>query len=248
MNPLQDFSEGLTARQTQILKALIDEYIDTAYPVGSGALEKKYDLGVSPATIRNEMASLTQTGFLRQPHTSAGRVPSPKAMRFYIDQLMEEKKMSLTDEVKAKEEVWDARGDIESLLAEAIQSLADRTQNLAVGVTQKGYTIHAGLSNVFTNPEFANVEVCSNIFSLIEEVQGLQDVFFKSLTGDEIVQVLFGEELSFPHLEPVGIVATQVRLGDQIAAIGVIGPTRISPSVIPMMQYYSRMLQEVFGA
>src|SRR3990172_6835296 len=104
-------SDGLTARQTQILKAIIDEYIETADPVGSEALEKKYNLGVSPATIRNEMVSLTKTGYLRQPHTSAGRIPSPNAMKFYIGQLMEEKQMSLTDEVKAKEEVWDSRGD-----------------------------------------------------------------------------------------------------------------------------------------
>ena len=95
-------TDGLTARQTQILKSLIDEYIETAEPVGSESLEKRYNLRVSPATIRNEMVFLTNAGFLRQPHTSAGRVPSPKAMKFYISQLMQEEQMSLTDEVKAK--------------------------------------------------------------------------------------------------------------------------------------------------
>jgi heat-inducible transcriptional repressor len=72
-------AEGLTARQIQILKSLIDEYIETAEPVGSGALDKKYNLGISPATIRNEMVTLTKFGFLKQPHTSSGRVPTPKA-------------------------------------------------------------------------------------------------------------------------------------------------------------------------
>lgn len=246
---MQDFPIGLSARQTQILKVLIDEYINTAYPVGSEALEKKYDLGVSPATIRSEMVDLTRTGFLRQPHTSAGRIPTPKAMRFYIDQLMEEKKMSLTEEVKAKEEVWDARGNLEQLLDEATRSLAERTGSLAVGVTEGGFTSHAGLSNVFTNPEFANLEVCSNIFSLLEEVRNLQDVFFRQLTGNQIVEVLFGEELSIPHLEPIGIVATQIRLGGQATALGVIGPARVSYSrIYPVVKYYSSMLQEVFGA
>ena len=84
---------ALTSRQTQILKALIDEYIETAEPVGSDALDKKYNLGVSPATIRNEMVNLTKLGFLKQPHTSAGRVPTSGAMKFYIDQLMEEKQI-----------------------------------------------------------------------------------------------------------------------------------------------------------
>jgi len=97
-------TDGITARQTQILKSIVDEYIETAEPVGSEALDKKYNLGVSPATIRSEMASLTKAGFLRQPHTSAGRIPGPKAMKFYVEQLMEEKQMSLTEEVKAKEE------------------------------------------------------------------------------------------------------------------------------------------------
>lgn len=68
-------TDGLTARQTQILKALIDEYISTAQAVGSEPLDKKYNLGVSPATIRNEMVALTHAGYLKQLHTSAGRVP-----------------------------------------------------------------------------------------------------------------------------------------------------------------------------
>jgi len=96
---------SLTSRQTQILKVIIDEYIETAEPVGSDSLEKKYNLGVSPATIRNEMSLLTKSGYLKQPHTSAGRVPTSGAMKFYVDQLMEEKQMSLTDEVKAKKEI-----------------------------------------------------------------------------------------------------------------------------------------------
>ena len=64
-------TDSLTSRQTQILKTIIDEYIETAEPVGSDALDKKYNLGVSPATIRNEMVALTKSGYLRQPHTSA---------------------------------------------------------------------------------------------------------------------------------------------------------------------------------
>jgi len=88
---------NLTPRQNQILKSVVDEYITTADPVSSEQLEKKYNLGVSPATIRNEMVDLTQMGFLRQPHTSAGRIPTPLALRFYIDHLMQEKKLSLAD-------------------------------------------------------------------------------------------------------------------------------------------------------
>src|SRR3989338_6863047 len=125
-------AEALTARQTQILKAMIDEYMETAEAVGSENLEKKYNLGISPATIRNEMVVLTYLGYLRQPHTSAGRIPTPKAMKFYIDQLMEEKQMSLADEVKAKEEVMDAGNDFDELLDEATHALSHATQSLSV--------------------------------------------------------------------------------------------------------------------
>src|SRR3990172_4218401 len=125
-------TDALSARQTQILKSLIDEYITTAEPVGSESLEKKYSLGVSPATVRNEMFALTRNGYLRQPHTSAGRIPTPRAMKFYIDQLMEEKQMSVAEEVKAKEEVVGARQDISVLLDEATHELAHITKSLSV--------------------------------------------------------------------------------------------------------------------
>lgn len=75
-------------RKRRVLEALIDDYIATAEPVGSRTLARKYALGVSPATIRNEMADLEDLGFLEQPHTSAGRVPSDKGYRYYVDEIM----------------------------------------------------------------------------------------------------------------------------------------------------------------
>jgi len=76
-------------RKKQVLNAIIKDYIANAEPVGSRAVAKKYDLGVSPATIRNEMSDLTEDGYIEQPHTSAGRIPSAKGYRFYVDNLME---------------------------------------------------------------------------------------------------------------------------------------------------------------
>lgn len=79
----------LDERKRLVLRAIIDNYIETAEPVGSRTIARKHDLGVSPATIRNEMADLEETGYLQQPHVSAGRVPSDKGYRFYVDALME---------------------------------------------------------------------------------------------------------------------------------------------------------------
>ncbi|MBI4157943.1 hypothetical protein HY502_03790 [Candidatus Woesebacteria bacterium] len=239
-------SDGLTARQTQILKAIIDEYIETADPVGSEALEKKYNLGVSPATIRNEMVSLTKTGYLRQPHTSAGRIPSPEAMKFYIDQLMEERELSVADEVKAKEDVWDAKDNFDTLIEEATHALADQTKNLVVAATDEGKLWHAGYANLFTNPEFSDLATCASLFSFIEEVSRMQDLFFGRPGPYSPIEVMFGEELGWPDLSPVGIVTTHFDVKGKKGAIGIIGPIRLKyPYIIPTLRYFKNLIEEV---
>ena len=84
----------LTERKLKILQAIISDYVKTAEPVGSRTISKKYDLGISPATIRNEMADLEEMGYLTHPHTSAGRVPSDMAYRLYVNALMEKRELS----------------------------------------------------------------------------------------------------------------------------------------------------------
>lgn len=246
--------DGLTARQTQILKTIIDEYIETAAAVGSEALDKKYNLGVSPATIRNEMVTLTKSGYLRQLHTSAGRVPTPMAMKFYINQLMEEKQMSLVDEVKAKEEVWDARDDIDELMNEATHALANRTKSLAVaalkdpargGTGAKDRFWHAGHSYIFNNPEFAEIATCRNLFSIFEEFDKLDRLFF-GFQSTSPLEVLFGEELGIPELYPAGIVSTHFNIKGHPGALGIIGPARANyASVIPILRYFGNLIEEV---
>ncbi len=89
-------SSLLDIRKMRILQAIVDDYIMTAAPVGSRTVSKRSDMGLSPATIRNEMSDLTELGFLEQPHTSAGRVPSEKAYRLYVSNIMD--RARITDE------------------------------------------------------------------------------------------------------------------------------------------------------
>jgi heat-inducible transcriptional repressor len=238
--------DTLSARQTQLLKVIIDEYITTAEPVGSVALENKYDLGVSPATIRNEMALLTSKGYLKQPHTSAGRVPTPKAMKFYINQLMEEKSLSVTDEVQAKEEVWDSRQNVESLLRDATHALAHQTHYLAVATLDDGLIWIHGHSNLFANPEFLDMQVCQSLFEMLEEKKRMRELFFGHFTGGSPIEVLFGEDLGWEFFEPIGMVASRFRLGERQGAIGVVGPFRLNyPRVIPTVRYFGNLIQEL---
>ena len=240
-------TDGLTSRQTQILKTIIDEYIATAEPVGSEALDKKYNLGISPATIRNEMVSLTKLNFLKQPHASAGRVPTPVAMKFYINQLMEEKQMSLVDEVKAKEEVWDSRDDIDELMDEATRALASRTRSLTVAAIKdkKDRFWHAGHSYIFQNPEFSDALTCQSLFSIFEEFDKLDRLFF-GFESTSPLEVLFGEELGIPELALTGIVSTHFNIKGKKGALGVIGPARADyGTVIPILRYFGNLIEDV---
>lgn len=241
-------TDGLTSRQTQILKTIINEYISTAEPVGSEAMDKKYNLGVSPATIRNEMVSLTKAGYLKQPHASAGRIPTPVAMKFYINQLMEEKQMSLVDEVKAKEEVWDSRDDIDELMDEATHALASRTKSLSVAALKdkKNRFWQAGQSYIFDNPEFAEMAACQSLFSIFEEFDKMDRLFFGMAESTSPLEVLFGEEIGWPELASTGIIATHFNIKGKPGALGVIGPARSNyGTVIPILRYFGNLIQDI---
>ncbi|HUV42762.1 MAG TPA: hypothetical protein VMY36_02530 [Patescibacteria group bacterium] len=236
----------LTDRQIKILKSIIEEYMESAEPIGSGTLEKKYELGVSPATVRNEMAALTKMKYLHQPHTSAGRIPSKEAFKFYVNQLMEEKKLSVADEVAAKEKVWDSRFDFDKLMHEATKALAERSRTLAVAATKKGDVYHAGYANILEMPEFYDIDVTRAILSMLDETNRLLNLFSHSF-GEEQIHLLLGDELGYDFLEPCGMIFVKFDAGpEKSGSLGVIGPMRLDyPRVIPMVKYFGNLLEEV---
>lgn len=125
----------LNERKLKILQAIIQDYIHTAEPIGSRTLTKRYDLGVSPATIRNEMADLEELGFLMQPHTSAGRVPSDKAYRLYVDTLLEESKIVNLQKNYIKANLLKRFGEVERLLQYSSKILAELTKYTSLALT-----------------------------------------------------------------------------------------------------------------
>lgn len=237
----------LSTRQIQILKSVIEEYIETAEPVGSLVIEKKYNLGVSPATIRNEMVSLTEQGYLRQPHTSAGRVPTPVGLHFFIDHLMQEKKLSLADEVSAKEQVWDSRFQLDKLLRQATLSLASRTKTLSVAATEKGEVYYSGVANILEMPEFFDIDVTRTVLSLLDEQVKLHQLFFGQSSGQEAVHVIFGADLGWNYFDPVSIAFTNFSLGKHgQGTLAIIGPCRLNfPYVIPTLKYFSNLISNM---
>ncbi len=115
-------------RVKAILNAIVESYIQTAEPVGSRTLSKQLDIGLSPATIRNVMADLSEQGYLEQPHTSAGRIPTDKAYRFFVDSLVTAP--TLSDEIRAMidEAVGESTPNLEKMLANTTKVLAGLTQ------------------------------------------------------------------------------------------------------------------------
>jgi len=121
----------MASRQLEILKAIVDEYVATEEPVGSKTIASRAGLGISPATIRNEMAVLEDAGLITQPHTSAGRIPTNKGYRVFVDQLDQIKPLS-NAERKAIENFLDGASDLDDVISRTVRLLAQVTKQVAV--------------------------------------------------------------------------------------------------------------------
>lgn len=235
--------KDLSQRQIQILKAIIEEYITTAQPVGSETLDKKYNLGVSPATIRNEMVRLTDMKFLSQPHTSSGRSPTPSALKYYVENLMKPKDMSVADEVSVKEKIWDYRQEVDKLLREATRTLAERTKTLALTATKEGDLYYAGAANLLDMPEFYDYELTHELFEMLDRFDFWWDLLEHQADPFDII---LGEELGTTgRLSQCGFVYTKFTSPHMSGAIGVVGPSRLNyPFVVPLVRYMGGLIGE----
>lgn len=121
----------LSERRLQVLRAIVQDYVGTEEPVGSKALTERHNLGVSPATVRNDMAALEDEGFIAQPHTSAGRIPTDKGYRLFVDKLAGVKPMS-APERRAIQNFLDGAVDLDDVVARTVRLLAQLTRQVAV--------------------------------------------------------------------------------------------------------------------
>lgn len=129
-------SDELTPRERRVLEAVITTYVQTAEPAGSRVLSRRFGLGVSPATIRNTMSDLEEKGFLSHPHTSAGRVPTDKAYRAYVDSLLHAPVSTIVgaERDRLRDDIAQSNSTIETILRRAAQSLGVLTQELGVAL------------------------------------------------------------------------------------------------------------------
>ena len=115
---------GLTDRKKKILKVVVENYIHTAEPVGSKAIAAEMGGSVSSATIRNELADLTEQGYLEQPHTSAGRIPSPKGYRLYVNELMEQQRLSMAETERINQSLQLKMEELDRVISQAGRAVA----------------------------------------------------------------------------------------------------------------------------
>ena len=237
---------NLTQRQVETLKNIIEEYIETAEPVGSVTLEKKYNLSASPATIRNEMVRLSNLGYLKKPHSSSGRVPTPLGMKFYVQELMKEKELSTVEEVRLKEQVWDEREESYKCLREVVKTLAAKTGTLAVATMENGPMFVAGHANILNMPEFFDIRVTQELLRILDEDEFFHELFGQN-TSDHEVHILLGDELGSRLQGPYGFVYTRYETPlHSTGEIGVLGPVRLNyPYVVPTVRYFADLIHEV---
>lgn len=234
----------LTQRQVNILKQIIREYIDTAEPVGSETLEKRYDLGVSPATIRNEMVEMERLGYLKKAHASSGRIPTSKSLKLYVDELMKERELSTAEEVEAKEKIWDYRDNEERFLRETTKNLAHKTKALAVALNEGGDVFFSGYSNILEMPEFYDIDITKNLLNMLDEYS-----CFNTIMGriEDDFGIFFGEEFEQEMFRPYSFIFSRFHTKkDHRGSIGVVGPTRLRfDSIVPVVRYFGGLIEEV---
>ena len=238
--------EDLTQRQIDILYVIIKEYTETSQPAGSGVIEKKYKLGVCPATIRNEMVELAKKGYLKKEYFSSGRVPSAKGFRFYIKNLMKEKELSTTDEVSYKNSVWDERAETHRLLSQAVKTLSKKTGLLSLAVTNSGDLYYSGVANILMQPEFFDLALSRTFFGLIDEINYWEKILDRFSQEEGLIYLLGEEDFRDPVFESCASVFGDFEDKKTRGIIGVVGPKRMSYDfIIPQVRYFSGLLEEI---
>ena len=238
----------ITQRQKEILCQIIEEYAETASPVGSVTLAKLF--GVSPATIRAEMARLEVFGLIAQPHTSAGRVPTDAGYRFYVNNLDgvnnigrdEAERRSLERGAHALEVRVSSQSRADTAIRGAVDALVELTGNLGLA-TIDGQLYLAGISRLFTQPEFGDTRRVQAVAKLLDNLEP----WLREAAPGEALNIFIGHENPIGKNSEVSLIISKFRspFSDR-SYIGVLGPTRQNYSrVMSLVKYAGNMLEEI---
>lgn len=240
----------LNERKQKILNAIVRDYQHSAEPVGSRNLSRRYLPGLSPATIRNEMADLEEEGFIVQPHTSAGRIPTDHGYRFYVDRLMKTVHPTHREEERIKSAFRKTSYNIDEVLNQTAKLLSHTLDYAAVVVNHGRHrrVFSAGTSNLLHQPEFRNLAHMERILELLEEEEMLSELVEEYSHGEEVT-IKIGTENKYKEIKDCSVVVTSYEVDDEpIGGISIIGPTRMYYSkVASLVDYVAKELSRVLS-
>jgi len=210
----------LSPRTELILKLVIEDYIKTAEPVGSKYLGDSYKIGVSPATIRNEMAALEKGGYLRAPHTSAGRVPTEGAYQYYLKHLRNKRfvlKGKPLEGVKKKD-------DKKSSIKNVARRLSEVSGETAIIAFDPRWSYYVGVSNLFQKPDFRDLVRMHALSEMIDQFDDVIRQIYKTIPDEP--QILIGSHNPFG--DQMAAIVTKYELSNKDHGIvGLVGPIRM---------------------
>ncbi len=232
-------------RKKQVLSAIIKHFVKTAEPVGSNTILVSYQFHVSPATIRNDMMYLEKDGYIFQPHTSAGRIPTDKGYRIFVDEMADMEKAKL----EAKRVLQKVRTEytlqkMREELYDAVALLARATGAVSFATTPDNpRTFFLGMSNMLKQPEFSNDMIRA---SEVLEVMEKSDNFVKTLESLDIteeVKAFIGEENILQQIQSCSIIVTRYEKNGFLGYLGILGPKRMNYAFnIVMLEEIKKLL------
>ena len=230
----------MTPRQQEILKAIVELYAATAEPVGSLSLAAQFEM--SSATIRSEMAELERQGYIMQPHISAGRVPTDKGYRSYVNGL--EDRPGDTRHQAALERRVRSSGELERSIKNAVESLAHVTHNLGLGTI--GHSLYlSGMAALFQHPEFFGGQQAYEVARLLDSLEE----WLQEAAPNDPISVYIGHENPIGRTSGATLIISRFESPYSARSyIGVLGPTRQDyGSVIGLVSYTGRLLEETLA-
>ncbi len=237
------------SRKKQILLETIDEYISSATPVSSEALKERYGLRLSSATIRHVLAELEFDGYLTHPHTSAGRIPTDKGYRYYLEFLMQKQNLDESHKGEVSSSLYEDLENFEAILEKTSDLLAELTHYAGIvsSFTQADRFYFRGLHFLMEQPEFNDIERVRSFLTILEERQRLLELINNS--PQDYVNIYVGTESNCDEMEDYSlVVSTYSKEGSVCGRLGVLGPKRMNYSkVISVLDYLSQRLTQVLS-
>ena len=238
---IAQMTDHMDDRQRDVFRIVVREYLRSAEPVGSALIVSRHRLGVSPATIRNDMVELDDRGILEQPHTSAGRIPTDAGYRYYVEQFVQKSELEESRRNELEAAVVELERDMESAgraFAKKVAAITGETAVIRIG-TQ---TYLTGVANMMGKPEFREGDLVRSTMQVIDDLDALLgDV---ERRAGESVTVLIGADNPFGRaLSSVVTVCAVPELGE--AVIGILGPTRMDYDTnVALMRYIHDRLED----